>query len=65
MKLAELFQFVAQAMPQGAFGPQFVEQRFGLDEGIRGDFGFDEQFTPATRNFLFSKQCGTFLPLRR
>lgn len=65
VKLAKLIQFVAQAVSQGAFGPQLIKQHLGLAEGFRGDFGFDEQLTPATRDFLFSKQCGTFLPLRR
>lgn len=53
---AELDQFRLQPMPQWAFRPQFVEQRFGLAENLVVNHFGVEQLPPASRDLLFGKQ---------
>ena len=56
VQLADLFQLDAEPMPQGAFRAKFVEQRFGLVEGLGRDFLGLEQVAKAALNLGFGKQ---------
>jgi hypothetical protein len=54
VKLAQFFEFRPQAMPQGARGTQFVEQRLGpLEIGVIKNASL-KQLVPATRDFALS-----------
>jgi hypothetical protein len=59
MQLAQFFEFVSQAMTQGTFRPQFLDQQFGFGERVLGDFAPKEQLPPTLGNFLFGKQSST------
>ena len=54
--LAQFIEFNAQAVAQGAFGPQFVEQLFGLGERFVGASRAAKEDSPGMCNLVFSKQ---------
>jgi len=56
LQLAEMLQFIAEAMAQRAFGAQFVEQDFGFGDIFAGDLAL-EQTRPASYNFLLGKHA--------
>jgi hypothetical protein len=48
---SNLVQFSTQAMSQGAFRTQLIEQSLGFDKRVARHFTF-EQLPPTARNFL-------------
>jgi hypothetical protein len=59
---ADFFQFGFQAMPQGAFRPQFVQQSLRLSDNSCVNFFGAKQVSPTSRDLLFGKQ---FAPRRK
>ena len=56
MQPPQLFQFVAQAMPQGALRTELFDQRFKLRESVVGETPLLDNLPPALGHFLFGKQ---------
>jgi len=54
--LPKLFELHAQPVPQRTFGPQLVDQRFGLRKEILRKFGPTKKLPPRSRYFQFGQQ---------
>ncbi len=58
LQLSQFFQFALQPMTQGAFQPQFIQQRFGLGECFLSVAASLKQGLPTSGNFFFGQHAG-------